>query len=148
MASEKSLYWIALVLVALSLNSSMAKHGAALASYARSAISRVSGAAETYVAVAENALRRPEGVAIPEVRVEPRLAQAETTLNCRRTAQMARLEARMARLQAERSRMMVLEQRPDVEVYALPQVHVDVPNITVDGPRLPRPAPSTDDGTI
>ena len=122
MASTKTLYWIALGVLAVSLGSS--NMGRNLACKASAVVDHLTARAVPYVAAVEMALGRTQA-GYAHLQAHAARVQAE----------QARIEAAQARLQAEMAR----EQFQDVwmsnrERFEVLDRKVIVPNVVVDGP--------------
>jgi hypothetical protein len=127
MASERILYWAAVVVLAVFVGNHFANkyNGGCLADRAMATVQGLSGEATHFVAFAQDMLGGTPRFAGPELamaRVQSHFASMQ--------ADLARQQAACARLEAQRARMMALEQMQNVRIRAIcprQSVRVEVP---------------------
>jgi hypothetical protein len=127
MASERTIYWMAVAVLALFAGNHFANKydGSCLADRAMATVQRLSGEATHFAARAQSMFSGESRFAAPELamaRVQGQFASMQ--------AGIARQQAACARLEAQRARMMALEQIQHVRVrVACPRqsVRVEIP---------------------
>ncbi|MGA8150637.1 MAG: hypothetical protein WB952_06785 [Terriglobales bacterium] len=139
MASEKAIYWIAVGLMAVSLENHFAgRHdGQCLADRSLAAVQRLSGETSHFMAMAGVMLSR---TSLPLVRTQTEVARIQNRLVTVDTV-VAREQAACARLQVKRARLIELQQLQQIHLKAVCPRQA----LQLSGPRL---APVPGDGTI
>lgn len=136
MASERTIYWLAVAALALFVGNHFVNkyEGGCVADRAVAAVQRLSGGGTYFAARAQSMFSGESRFAAPELamaRVQSQFASMQ--------AGMTRQQAACARLEAQRARMIALEQMRDMRVIC-PRERVSV--------EIPQPPAIVHDGTI
>jgi len=128
MASEKTVYWVAVAVMAVFLGSHFANKydGGCLANRAMAAVQQLSGEANHFLATGQVTFGSAPGFIAPEVamaRVQSGFASVQ--------ADMARQQAACARLQAQHGRLMALQMQHMRVVCPRQRVNVEIPQVAV-----------------
>ena len=129
MASEKTVYWVAVAVMAVFVGNHFANKydGGCLANRAMAAVQQLSGEANHFLATGQVAFGSTQGFVAPEVamaRVQSGFASMQ--------ADMARQQAACARLQAQHGRLMALQQMQHMRVICPRQrLSLDIPQVPV-----------------
>jgi hypothetical protein len=131
MASEKTLYWVTVAVMAVLAGNHFANkyEGGCITDRAVAMVQRLSGEASHLLAMGQVALGSAPRLAGPELamaRVQSHFASMQ--------ADMARQQAACARLEAEHARMMAIEQMQHVRVRVIcprQSVRVEIPSAPV-----------------
>lgn len=128
MASEKTVYWVAVAVMAISVGNHFAKKydGGCLTDRATAAVERLSTEANHLLAMGEMAFGATPRFSVPEVamaRVQSQFASMQ--------AGIARQQAACARVQAQQARLMAFGQMQHLRVICPRQ------RLTVAVPRVP-----------
>lgn len=134
MASEKTLYWVAVVVMAISVGNHFANKydSGCLTSRAMATVQRLSSEAGHFLAMGQVAFGATPRFTTPQVAVA-RVQSGFASMQ----ADIARQQAACARLEAEHARMIALEQMRNMRVICPRQrlnvVAPQVPAISRDG---------------
>jgi hypothetical protein len=129
MASERTIYWVAVAVMALFLGNHFAKkyEGGCLTDRAMASVQRLSTQANHLLAMGQMAFGATPRFTGPEVamaRVQGRFASMQ--------ADIARQQAACARLEAQHARLMALQQMQHIQVICPRQrTSVEIPQVPV-----------------
>ena len=129
MASEKTVYWVAVAVMAVFLGNHFANkyEGGYLANRTMAAVQQLSGEANHFLAMGQVALGSTPRFVAPEVamaRVQSGFASMQ--------ADIARQQAVCARLEAQRARLMALQEMQHIRVVCPRQrVNLEIPQVAV-----------------
>lgn len=129
MASEKTVYWVAVAVLAVFLGNHFANkyESGCLANRAMAAVQQLSGEANHFLATGQVAFGAAPRFTTPGVA----MAQVQSAFASMQ-ADMARQQAACARLQAQHARLMALQQMQHIRVVCPRQrLNVEVPQVAV-----------------